>query len=184
VGPAVPQYLSGLAAPVAILVAAFFATLGWLYAARRARSLSRKQHTINVLLQALFVKDYQEALKAVGSTRTSGFPDLNMPENAALKAQFLLVLNFQEFVAAGLRNGDLDESMIRDCMRGTVVNLFEFCHDYIWTLRNTRRRRASFEHIEWLYRRWEKRPPGIHRRFFEACRGRPFAGKRENPRDL
>jgi len=34
----------------AILVGAFAATIGWLYTARRARMLSRKQHTITVIL--------------------------------------------------------------------------------------------------------------------------------------
>lgn len=36
----------------AILVGAFAATIGWLYTARRARMLSRKQHTITVILNA------------------------------------------------------------------------------------------------------------------------------------
>jgi hypothetical protein len=51
--------------PTAILIGAGLATCGWLYGARRARTLPRKQHTVNVMLQAAFNQSYREAEKTL-----------------------------------------------------------------------------------------------------------------------
>ena len=47
---------------VAVLLAAGLATMGWMHAASAARSLSRKQHTINVMLSASMDKNLTAAL--------------------------------------------------------------------------------------------------------------------------
>lgn len=103
----------------AVLIGAGLATCGWLYTARRARTLSRKQHTVNVMMQAVNNKDFREALQLISNAKNLGeCPDLSKPENSNLKEALKLVTNQIEFVAAGLRNGDFDERMVYDSWRG------------------------------------------------------------------
>jgi hypothetical protein len=169
-----PQY--------AILIGAALATCGWLYGARRARSLSRKQHTINVMLQANLNKEFRAAQKLLGEAIDAGkCPDLRSKEYETLRDAFRMVANHYEFISAGLRNGDLEENLIRDSQRGQMLRLYSFCKDFIWNLRDARNRLTIYEHFEWLNGRWAVKPPGRVQKIVETCMGRPFAGKRVNP---
>ena len=47
----------------AIYIAAGLATAGWLYTARRQRTLAKKQHTFNTLLKASFNNNFQDSLR-------------------------------------------------------------------------------------------------------------------------
>ena len=47
----------------AILIGAGFATLGWVYTARRARTLARTQHTLTAMLTVSFNQDFRKALR-------------------------------------------------------------------------------------------------------------------------
>jgi len=167
----------------AILIGAGLATLGWVYTARRSRNLARKQHTVNVMLQASFNSDFRNSLKVLAPYLKTGAPkppDFSDEINPEFGAAFRQVANHYEFIAAGLRNGDFDERLVKDSLRGTILTLFEICHDSIWKLRDSRRRQSIYEHLEWLYKRWEKTPPGKCQVFIEWCRGRPFCGERVN----
>lgn len=164
----------------AILIAAVLATLGWLYTGRRARNLARKQHSMNLLLQASFNNDMRNALHELSPhLRACKIPNVESEQDENILKKLRFLLNHYEFVAAGIRNGDLDEELIRDSERGTILTLFECSKDYIESLRNTRRRRAIYEHLEWLHKRWETHPPNPVVRFAERCRGRPFKGRVE-----
>ena len=97
----------------AALVGATLATCGWLYAARRARTLSRKQHTVTVMLQASLNKEFREALLEISEAMKKGVcPALDDHENKDLRFAMRFVTNHYEFVAAGLRNGDFDERRV------------------------------------------------------------------------
>jgi uncharacterized protein DUF4760 len=166
----------------AIPIGAAFATCGWLYGARRVRTLSRKQHTVNVIMQASFSKDYREALSAISKAVKEGkCPDLQDGNHSQLKEHLKMVANHLEFVSAGLRNGDFDEPLIKDSWRGQIVIFFEFYHDEIWKLRNSRQRQTIYEHLEWLHKRWQKTPPNLPQRCYEKCVGRPISGRKVNP---
>lgn len=166
----------------AILVGASLATCGWLYTARRARTLARKQHTINVILQANFNSNLREAKAVIADAiKTGPCPDLRSPDHKELRDCFRLVANHYEFISAGLRNGDFDERLIRDIERAQILSLFEFAIDFIWQLRDARRRLTIYEHLEWLHGRWEKCPPEWHQRCLERALDRPLAGSRINP---
>ena len=106
----------------AALVGAALATCGWLYTARRARTLSRKQHTVTVMLQASLNKEFRDALLVISDAMKNGAcPDLEADENKELRFSMRFVTNHYEFVAAGLRNGDFDERLVRDSERGVIV---------------------------------------------------------------
>jgi Domain of unknown function (DUF4760) len=169
----------------AALIGAGFATTGWLYTARRARSLSRMQHTVSVMLQASFNKEFQEAACKIRPYPRDGCcPEDDLTEeNAKLREAFRRVLNHYEFLAAGLRNGDFDERLVRDSERGTILLLFRACKQVIWKIRDDRSRLSIYEHLEWLCRRWDEKPPGFTQRFCEWVAGRPFPGRRHNPHE-
>lgn len=167
----------------AILVVGAFATAGWLYTARRARTLARKQHTMNVLLTASFDSEFQNAMELLSPyMRTKAMPRLKIDDDSLLAQPLRKVLNHYEFVAAGIRNGDVDETLVRDSERGSILTLFERSTEYIESMRDTRRRRSIYEHLEWLHKRWEKKPPNRFQRFVEFIIGYPIKGRTEQVR--
>lgn len=152
-----------------------FATLGWIWAAKRARALSRKQHTFNALLQASFNQQYQMAHVAVRPyVRGKKKLDWDLPRNRQLKDQFTFLLNHYEFLAAGVRNGDISESLLKDSQRGVIISLYAYCEPYIESLRSDRHKQALFEHLEWLYMRWHEAPPKFIQRTCEILISRPI----------
>lgn len=165
---------------IAILIGAALATTGWLYTARRARTLSKKQHTINLMIQASFNKEFLEARNALAPyLKDCCFPeDVIKGENDELKARFRAILNHYEFVSAGIRNGDLDERLLKDSERSSCTMLYKCCENYIWNLRDSRDRLTLYEHLEWLYERWEKSPPGWFQLSWEKVFDAPVYGKR------
>jgi hypothetical protein len=165
---------------IAALIAASLATAGWVYTARRARTLSRKQHTITVLLQANFNKEIQDALSKI---RPFGLGQ-NFPPtpDEELVNSVRRILNYNEFLAAGLRNGDFDEQLVKDTERTKIVNIYEIFKAYIWSLRNDRNRMSLYEHLEWLHARWSDQRAHPVKRLAERIRQKPFQGSRHNHR--
>jgi hypothetical protein len=160
---------------VAALLAIIFASIGWLYAARRSRDLSRKQHTFNALLQASFNERYHRELTALRPYFRSGqLPDFSDPANAQLGESLSFILNHYEFIAAGVRSGDISERLLRDSERSTVIKIFEVSNKYIAGLRDMRSRQSHFEHLEWLYVRWKEKPPSKWQCFVEWVLARPL----------
>ena len=164
---------------IAILIGAVLATTGWIYSGRRARTLAKKQHTINVILQANFNEKFLEKRAKIAPHMKNGCCPDGMLDGSEeeLRVNFRDILNHYEFVSAGLRNGDFDEKLIKDSERSTYINLYKCCEKYIWNLRSGRKRMAIYEHLEWVHDRWEKSPPNFLVCFVEWSRGKPFYGK-------
>jgi hypothetical protein len=69
------------------------------------------------------------------------------------------LLNYFEFIAVGIRYGDLDEKLLKNTLRGILCGVYEAAGPLV-----TQRRQApagskaekskTFEHLEWLYTRW------------------------------
>lgn len=170
----------GLTTATALLIVAALATLGWVYTARRARILTRKQHSFNVLVKAIFDKDFSDVMKKVAPhLRKGDLPKFRDENDSDIKDALNFLLNYCELLAAGVRNGDLDERLIRDCQRGMIVTTYEVCASHIESLRTTRRRRGIYEHLEWLHSRWEEWPPRFPQRALEWFIGRPIQGRRK-----
>ena len=166
--------------PTAVIIGAVLATVGWLYIARRHRTLARKQNSLNTLLTASLDKEIRENLKILSPYLLKKEElILNNDTDKNLRYSLQILLNHYEFVAVGIRNGDLDEVLIRDSEHGTILCLFACSTKYIDTLRNTRPRRSIYENLEWLCKRWGQKPPGLWQRAFECIRGRPIKGSLE-----
>jgi len=157
------------------LIGICLATFGWIWSTKRARSLSRKQHTFNALLQASFNAQYQSAHSAVRPFVRGKKPfEWAAPKNQKLKDQFTFLLNHYEFLAAGVRRGDISESLLKDSQRGVIVSLYSYCEPYVESLRTDRHKQALFEHIEWLHMRWDENPPKFVQRVCESVISRPI----------
>lgn len=134
------------------------------------------------MVQARFNADFKSAEKAVSPNERKGASDISDPA-CDNRDNFKTVLNYYEFLASGIRNGDFDEQMVSDSLRGTILNLFETCQEGIFKLRTNRRRAALYEHLEWLHRRWERKPPKLPQRIVERIISRPLGGKRKKHDD-
>jgi hypothetical protein len=162
-----------------VLITAAAITLGWLYTARRTRSLSRKQHTFNALLQASFNERFTDALMTV-RPYLKGDKKIQIPLAADHEDTTTIVfaLDHYEFISAGIRNGDIHERLFKDSDRIIVVLLYEAFENHIYASRDRPGKEAVYEHLEWLYARWKKKPPGRVQLALEFCIGRPLPGAR------
>lgn len=136
--------------------------------------LNRKQHTINILLQAGFNKEFGDSFRAVADMITKPCPDFLAPEMKDEWHQYLRMMNHYEFMAVGIRYGDLDERLIRESHRTNTIKPFEWSQAFISRLRREKNRPAIFEHLEWLYDRWERSPPGRLQTLVEHILGKPL----------
>ena len=141
------------------------AIVGALTSARIAIQNTVKQHTITTLLQMRMSETYMLRAQEVSKRYLiSGGIFLVTPEEAknsspeAKIGELTYVLNYLEFIASAIRYGDLDESLMRESLRGMVCNNFETAHTLIQHKRQDGVRNGSnpnlYEHLEWLYRRW------------------------------
>ena len=111
------------------LFAAILATAGWLTTALISRSNSIKQHTMNVLTQVRLSNEMNKHI----DTLFSKFPldtvisaqdlsDSKIQDDWRRSARY--IANYYEFLAVALRYGDLDEKLLKDCIRSQFVG---FC---------------------------------------------------------
>jgi hypothetical protein len=170
-----------------VVIAATLATIGWIYTARKSRTIARKQHTIDIMLKANFDRDMRVAHKMIAPyiqrKNPDPFPEDGNTDYEKLIPFLRMILNHYEFLAAGIRRGDLDEILVIDAQRGAILNAFERSEAHIFAVRDRRRSQAIYEHLEWLHRRWEKLPPRWYIRWCERLKGSPFQGSRNKVRD-
>jgi len=149
---------------------------GWYYNNRRNRTLSRKQHTFNAILNNSTNKTYIEAFDLIRPVMRAGSADLAaLRDNTELENAVRFMLNHYEFIAAAIRIGDIDERLVKWSERSVVIRLFDVFENYIYATRSGRQRDSTFEHLEWLRRRWDKELPRI-KRCWETFMARPVFG--------
>lgn len=148
-----------------VLFGVFAAMTGWLITSIVAIRNSVRQHTMNVLLQSRLSSAYVERAEAVYARYfhplglrllteeevRCGAPETQLPA-------LLYLLRHLEFIAVGIRYGDLDETLLRRTLRDTVCSLYEACG----ALHAPAARGAaaaqmlpvSMENLAWLYAYW------------------------------
>jgi hypothetical protein len=85
--------------------------------------------------------------------------DQALKERAEAILALKYILNYYEFMAVGVRVGDLEEKMIFDTIHPTVCNLYDRSSSLIAHLRDTRNRgsdRSTYCDLEKLVDRWKK----------------------------
>ena len=149
-----------------VLVGVVFAVEGWMVSAYITLRNSIKQHTINTLLQSRLSAVYMESARIINeSFFAPGMNDepisvtfirssFNVKERGAVD----YVLNYFEFLAVGIRHGDLDKNVLGHTLRGILVRLYGKMILYIKFMRDDDGIKvgnpAQLEHLTWLYESW------------------------------
>lgn len=157
-------------------MAALIALAGWMAQALISVRNSRKQHSINLLFQYRMNKQFSDHVANIQMY----FPDttpiahralVDHPD-ASIFESIRFVLNYYEFIAVGIRHGDLDMDLMRDCQCSQMLTFCHRCEDVIKTARGEDQwgrpapgKARILQNLRWLQRKWERfarkhgRPP-------------------------
>jgi hypothetical protein len=143
-----------------LTIGTFTALIGWMFSSWVTLRNSIKQHTFNIWLQTRCSAKYMEHAEAMNRLYFSrgkkvglSKNDLNSESFKDLEQSLVYILNHYEFVAVGIRFGDLDEEILKQTMRGIVVSLYQYVELYIIMLQESRP--SAYEHLTALYLRWK-----------------------------
>jgi len=153
----VASYLKSETA-TAILLGAFFATVGWLYTGYQTTRNARKSHTMTILVQLRNSETFQKHRIAVLARFPSGrkvtADDLPALRSETVDPQtqrpptlesIIYIANYYEFISVGVKTGDLDREMIQQTLRAILV----LWYDHFEALLDERRRTNPKAYIAW-----------------------------------
>lgn len=150
-----------------VLLGVIAAVAGWIISAIVTMRNSIRQHTVTTLLSSRLSETYMSQTRLVNARYFSPSGGLYRLTPAEVKtahpdaqlAALRYLLNYFEFIAVGIRYGDLDEKLLKNTLRGILCGVYEAAGPLV-----TQRRQApagskagkskTFEHLEWLYTRW------------------------------
>lgn len=134
---------------------------GWIITAWITVRNSIKQHTMNTLLQSRLSPAYMK----YADDFNKYFFDINRKKIPIVDADLAnvdkldhvnsarYVLNYFEFMAVGIRYGDLDSGLLKDSMHGILNNSYEISKVLIVKRQATDPK--IYENLEWLKKRWD-----------------------------
>lgn len=157
---------------VAIIVGAFLASLGWVTTNTISRANLRKSHTMDVVIKTriggeilwhrrnvfrelaynelLTGEKYVAMLKALDCKSEWSTEKNTSPPVDSLR----IILNHYEYIAASVRGGELDYSIIKNTLSQTIISYHD---DWLAAvILEQKRNPASFEHLAWLVQRLRK----------------------------
>lgn len=149
------------------LIGVVSAITGWIVSGYITLRNSIKQHTINTLLQSRLSATYMAEARHINKTffnpgmgkEPVELSKLIDPDNVDDRAAVDYVLNYFEFLAVGIRHGDLDKNVLKHTMRGILVRLYEKMELYLKYMREDDgkvvRKPTQLEHLTWLYNEWK-----------------------------
>lgn len=145
---------------VLTVVGVMAAVCGWVIAGMINLRNSIRQHTISTLLQSRLSATYMQYADKLSrhygdyEARKRANPALR--ENATDNADILAlryILNYFEFIAIGIKRGDLDEGMLRDSLRGILLKNVSMSMP--WIRAEQRQSARLYENLLWLHGRWK-----------------------------
>lgn len=159
------------------IFAAFLAAIGWTVTSLVTLRNSVKQHTMNILLQSRLSATYTEHVKAANGMFSTSQGQLipltraevRRPPHGVDFQHLGYLLNYFEFVAVGIRHGDLNEGLLKSSLRGFVCSIYCVAQELIDDRRNELgpyRKSRSYENLCWLHARWRDEsqlPPRVSR---------------------
>lgn len=157
---------------IALLISSVLVGSGWWVQAVISKVASRKAHTINTLMtqrnSELFYEKNKSISKEFGFKKTLNenlakktiLPDHIDVKDKKIKQAFvdparnvLYILNYYEFICAGINNGDFDTHLIEDCLSNIIIDL-EVRYFYYIKIARDSDGKCSFEHIIKVVDRW------------------------------
>lgn len=153
-----------------ILLGVFGAITGWVISSIVAVRNSIRQHTMNILLQSRLSQTYVDRASLVHARyfHPLGIRYLTEEEvhTSAPEAQLpalRYVLSYLEFIAVGIRFGDLDEKLMRRTLRDLVCSLYEISGALLKVSRQgpvvggvprSATTPTTLDNLSWLYDYW------------------------------
>ncbi len=110
-----------------VIFAATLATLGWAYTAVGQSKAAKKQRTADLMLNVVTNSELMEARRQVSNHKGDALPkNGEAVTEAHLKIQkaLVIVLNYYELIAMGVRNGLFDEKSVRAVERQSLKKDF------------------------------------------------------------
>lgn len=146
------------------------AFLGVVFTAALTLRNTVRQHTVTTLLQSRLSATYMKYADDLSTHYIKH--DKACKENPANRVDVLdgidtlalrYILNYFEFIAVGIKRGDLDEDMLYDSLRGILAMNVKKSHGWIKMLQIETP--TVYEHVLWLNWRWtlRYRTQGKHR---------------------
>jgi hypothetical protein len=121
-------------------------------------STARRRATIDVVMHEKMNPALVAARKKVLALheRDTEFVRFALKEHADSDeaTTILTVLNFREFVAAGIREKAFDEDMFKRIQFSVVARDWQACEGFVRELRRLRGRPTLFQEFQWLAERW------------------------------
>ena len=157
---------------LALFVSSALLGAGWWVQATVSSAAARKAHTVNTIMNQrnseLFITKNDFVMKMFPRKKTVNpvfsefmldpgakkFQHAKFPEDYMQAARDLsYVLNYYEFIAVGVLNGDFDERLMKECFVGILVNLEKRAYLVIQASQKTQNAKI-FESIVALVDRW------------------------------
>lgn len=135
------------------------AICGWMFAGVINLRNSVRQHTISTLLQSRLSATYMKYADDL-STHYEDY-DKRRNKNAALREAatdgvdilaLRYILNYFEFIAIGVKRGDLDEDTLRDSLRSILRKNVAMSRPWIMQVRMGND--MLYQNLLWLHDRW------------------------------
>ena len=124
--------------------------------------IARQRATIDLLLTQRTDQNLIESKKAVGNIHSNGgdFTSLATKDKAQDedRSHILAIINNYEFIALGIREGALDESIYKRAVYSQVVRDWAAMRPFIMELRRQNNRNTLFQEFEVMAKRWETAP--------------------------
>ncbi|ESY35313.1 hypothetical protein X747_28945 [Mesorhizobium sp. LNJC384A00] len=123
-------------APMAALLAGFFATCGWIYTSYEARENNKKAHTLNILLgmrhSDIFNRHRNILVDCFDKYDTVDYATIAAEQAKItdpaidLKRSVRYVANYFEFMCVGYLTRDLDEGLLLKSMRSIMISFHDW----------------------------------------------------------
>ena len=146
-----------------LVVGALLAMSGWISTSWVTIKNSVKQHTINTLLQSRLSATYMGYADTVNNhfhkfgldhgVDPAGWGTMS-PIDEIHKPSLRYILNYFEYVALGIRHGDLHEGLLHSSLRSILCNSCIYSKKYIDETKA--KQPLAFCNLLWLMERWEK----------------------------
>lgn len=164
-----------LLSPVAILASAWWASRNAVKAIEAGREanqrsienaecIARKKNAIDMILRSQSDTRLHAAFKKIRAMHESANHDISKYAYKDNKvddgnaSDIGYILNHYEHVANGINQKIFDEETIKHSQWGTITNLYKYCENFIYILRDQHSRPTIYMELESLAKKWAEVP--------------------------
>lgn len=159
---------------IALLISSVLVGSGWWVQAVISKAAARKSHTLNTLMNQrnseLFYKKNSELSEKFGFHKTINEnmarkildPDFIDVKNKKIKTEYYdaargvpYILNYYEFICAGIINNDFDRALMKDCLEMIIESTERRFFYYLKISRNLKGKKA-FENFISIADEWNR----------------------------